>query len=369
MRNIRGIVLALIAALAVWATQAQNNAEISVNELTYNFGTIAEIDGSAEHVFTLKNTGTSPLVITRITASCGCAQPEWSKEPIAAGGSGEVKVVFDPQGRPGPFHKTISIYSNANKSPLTVAIRGTVTPKSMQPQLIYPYAIGDLKMTSKSVLFSSVRPTETLGERINVINESDKPMTIQLGKTPDYIHVEANPQTIAAGKTGEITVMLDGRNAKNKGRIALELPITLNDEGAKATSGSIHIAANLIDNFNKLSNSEREQAPVAEISSTLLEFGKVAEKGGLIPLLGGKTSISFEIKNTGKSPLLIYSITSDDNRLDISGGRRELKPGGSTTIKIAIQPKEIKAQMEALVNLVCNDPNGPVRLIKVTAYK
>ncbi|MDL2264918.1 DUF1573 domain-containing protein [Parabacteroides sp. OttesenSCG-928-G07] len=369
MRNIRGIVLALIAALTVWAIQAQNNAEISVNELTYNFGTIAEADGPAAHVFTLKNTGTAPLVITRITASCGCAQPEWSKEPIAAGGDGEIKVVFDPQGRPGPFHKTISVYSNANKSPVTLAIRGTVTPKSMQPQLVYPYTIGDLKMTSKTVLFSSVRPTETLGERINVMNESDVPITIQLGKTPDYIHVEANPKTIAPGKTGEITVMLDGRNAKNKGRMTLDLPITLNGGETKEIIGSIHIAANLIDNFSKLSNSERAQAPVAEISNTLLAFGKVAEKGGFLPLLSGKASITFDIKNTGKSPLLIYSITSDDNRLDISGGRRELKPGASTTIKISIQPKDIKAQMEALVNVVCNDPNGPVRLIKVTAYK
>ena len=70
---------------------AQNGAQISSDELTYNFGTIAEADGLASHTFVVKNTGDSPLVITRITASCGCTQPEWTKAPIAPGKTGNVK--------------------------------------------------------------------------------------------------------------------------------------------------------------------------------------------------------------------------------------------------------------------------------------
>ena len=64
---------------------AQNGAQISADELTYNFGTIAEADGLASHTFEIKNTGDGPLVITRVTASCGCTQPEWTKEPVAPG--------------------------------------------------------------------------------------------------------------------------------------------------------------------------------------------------------------------------------------------------------------------------------------------
>lgn len=36
---------------------AQNGAQISADELTYNFGTIAEADGLASHTFEIKNTG------------------------------------------------------------------------------------------------------------------------------------------------------------------------------------------------------------------------------------------------------------------------------------------------------------------------
>ena len=38
---------------------AQNGAQISADELTYNFGTIAEADGLASHTFEIKNTAHS----------------------------------------------------------------------------------------------------------------------------------------------------------------------------------------------------------------------------------------------------------------------------------------------------------------------
>lgn len=368
MLKLKGIVLALVGVLFVFAVNAQNGAQITADVLTHNFGTISEADGPAIHVFKVTNTGTAPLVITRITASCGCAQPEWSKEPIAPGSTGEVTITFNPQGRPGPFHKTISIYSNGKKGTYTLAIRGNVTPKPIQPILVYPYSIGELKLTTKTVLFSSLRPNETLGERISVINEGDTPVSIQLGKTPNYVLAEVHPLTIEPGKTGEISLLMDGRSIKRKGRIAMELPITIHDGNKEESSGTIQVAANLIDNFSKLSPSEKDKAPVAELS-TLVEFGQITEKGSILPLMGGKVSATFEITNTGKSPLLIYSVTSDDDRLDISGGKKELKPGAKATFKISVRPKDVKAKMEALVNVVCNDPNGPVRLIKVTAYK
>lgn len=180
MLNRKRLTTILAGLLLVTSTiLAQNNAQISTDEPSFNFGTIAEEKGLANHTFIIKNTGTSPLVITRITASCGCTQPEWSKEPIAPGQTGEVLVTYNPKGRPGPFYKTISIFSNAQKSSYTIGIKGNVTPKSLQPVFIYPYSIGDLKLQSKTVLYSTIRPDESLGEKIQVINEGKAPLSIQ----------------------------------------------------------------------------------------------------------------------------------------------------------------------------------------------
>lgn len=367
--TLQRIVLAWIGFFLIPVLYAQNNPQISVEELTYDFGTIYEADGLASHVFQVKNTGQAPLVITRVTASCGCTQPQWSKEPIAPGKSGELKITFDPKGRPGPFYKTVSIYSNGKKGSYNLAVKGTVKPKTLQPVFNYPYSIGELKLHTKTILYSTIRPDEKLEERIHILNDSQKALTIQLGKLPSFFSVEADPDVIQPGEMGTLTIVLDAAAVKRKGRVAVSLPVTVSSSDLKESQGQIQIAANIIDNFNKLTAAEKALAPVAHLSGTLLEFGQLPTKGGIIPLIGGKATISFDITNTGKSPLNIYSVTSDDERLDISGGRRELKPGATATFKVSIRPKDVKTKLESLINVVCDDPNGPVRLIKVTAYK
>ena len=222
-----------------------------------------------------------------------------------------------------------------------------MTPKEAQPILIYPYSIGDLKLQTKNVLYSTVRPEETLGEKISIINEGKTSLNIHLGKTPHYLNIVANPTKLAPGETGEISILMNAKEAKRKGRVTAEIPVTIESIGQKkGTEGKLHVAANIIDDFSKQTATEKAKAPVAQLSGTLLDFG-----------------------NSGKSPLVIYSATCDDERVAVSGGKREIKPGTTATFKVTVRPKEIKTKLEALINVVCNDPNGPVRLVKVTAEK
>ncbi len=354
----------------ILSVAAQQGPTIEADERTYNFGTIAEEKGLTSHTFEIKNTGDAPLVINRITASCGCTQPEWSREPIAPGKTGHVKVTYNPKGRPGPFYKTVSIFSNAKRGSYTLAVKGDVTPKPLIPLHVFPYSIGALKIEAKSVLYNTIRPEETQGKKIAIKNEGKTSLTILPGKYPDYLTVDVHPEKLAPDEVGEITFLLDAKAVKRKGRVSLDIPLTVISIGEKEIVENIHLAANVIDNFGKLSANDKAKAPIAQLNGTLLDLGKLPEKGNsIIPLIGGKVSGSFTITNAGKSPLQIYSVTCDDKRIDISGGKRELKPGATATFKVSVRPKEIKTKLEALVNIICNDPNGPVRLLKVTAYK
>lgn len=340
---------------------AQSEAIIGSDELRYDFGTIAEENGPASHTFTIRNTGQAPLVITRVTASCGCTMPEWTKAPVAPGQTGEVKVTYDPAGRPGPFVKTVSIYSNGRKGAYMLAIKGNVTPKRAKPVIMYPYAIGPLKMDTKKVLYSSIRPEEALGKKILVTNNSEKAITIHLKKYPDYLLLETLPTTLAPGETGEITVLLNAKAVKKLGRITCEIPVTVTEEGEKkGKEGNIRIAANIIEDFSRLTASDKTNAPAISISTDWLDFSPLKRKGG-------KVSRMLEITNNGQSPLLIRSITCDDDRIDIGGGKKEIKPGSTAAFKITIRTKEIKSQLEELITIVSNDPSNPVRLIKITA--
>jgi hypothetical protein len=126
MKQIIFIFAAILLATNVALAQDDAAASLSVSEESYDFGTIKEDGGKVSHTFVVKNDGTQPLVITRVIASCGCTTPDWTKEPIAPGKTGEILVSYDPQGRPGPFAKTVSIYSNGKKGSQVLAIRGEV---------------------------------------------------------------------------------------------------------------------------------------------------------------------------------------------------------------------------------------------------
>lgn len=104
-------------------------AVLSVEKDAYDFGKVTE-GTQIEHVFTFKNTGDVPLIISQVSASCGCTTPEYSRHPVAPGQEGTVKVVFDSNGQIGQQHKIISILSNASVKVVLLHLRGEVTRKS-----------------------------------------------------------------------------------------------------------------------------------------------------------------------------------------------------------------------------------------------
>jgi hypothetical protein len=97
---------------------------IQFESLEYNYGTIAQgANGDCEFVFT--NTGTTPVTLSNVRASCGCTTPSWPKEPVAPGAKGVIKVHYDTN-RPGAFNKTITVTSTGSETPIVLKISGKV---------------------------------------------------------------------------------------------------------------------------------------------------------------------------------------------------------------------------------------------------
>jgi hypothetical protein len=116
------------AEISAVATDENGNAIVGVftaepNE--YEFGQVTE-GTLVEHVFTFKNTGEAPLILTQVTASCGCTTPEYSKHPVAPGEEGQIKVVFDSNGQVGKQHKVISVLNNGATQVALLHLRGEV---------------------------------------------------------------------------------------------------------------------------------------------------------------------------------------------------------------------------------------------------
>jgi inner membrane protein involved in colicin E2 resistance len=95
----------------------------------FDFGTIKEGD-KVEHTFVIKNTGKTDLLIVNAQPSCGCTVPEWTKEPIQPGKTGEVKIVFNSTGKPGQQSKHINLTTNTATGHEVIHFKANVTPKA-----------------------------------------------------------------------------------------------------------------------------------------------------------------------------------------------------------------------------------------------
>jgi hypothetical protein len=104
---------------------------VEIIDSVYDFGKVVEGE-MVEFSFRFKNTGSNPLIVTNVSASCGCTVPEKPEAPVKEGETGFIKVKFNSQGRPGTAHKTVTVLSNASPSFPELLLKGEVLPKAKQ---------------------------------------------------------------------------------------------------------------------------------------------------------------------------------------------------------------------------------------------
>lgn len=124
--------LSLVFLLSLFVTSAalaQQKPEMDFERTEHNFGTIKEELGAVTTQFEFTNTGKSPLIIQRVSASCGCTTPSYTREPVLPGKKGVIAAKYSTVRRPGTFNKTITVYTNVPDTVYVLTIRGNVVPK------------------------------------------------------------------------------------------------------------------------------------------------------------------------------------------------------------------------------------------------
>ncbi len=118
------IVLIASTSLAQDKKTNKKAPEITFQKTEYDFGAIA-YGSNATCKFIFKNTGKSPLILTKVHSSCGCTIPVWPKTPIKKKKTGMITVKYNTHNL-GRFHKTVTVISNAKNSPIVLTITGRV---------------------------------------------------------------------------------------------------------------------------------------------------------------------------------------------------------------------------------------------------
>ncbi|MBD3583938.1 DUF1573 domain-containing protein [Flavobacterium selenitireducens] len=98
---------------------------LTFEELEHDFGKIVTGD-KVTHVFKFKNTGEADLIISKAYGTCGCTVPEYPKEPLKPGASGEIKVSFNSSGKHGNQSKSVILETNTEKGEEKLKIHASI---------------------------------------------------------------------------------------------------------------------------------------------------------------------------------------------------------------------------------------------------
>ena len=128
-KNMKQLITILFIGLICLSVNAQDKvAKIEFKSDTIDYGTI-EKGSDGVRVFEFTNTGDAPLIISKVSSSCGCTIPKKPKGAILPGKTGEISVKYDTN-RVNPIRKTITVISNAETPTVALKIKGLVVDSS-----------------------------------------------------------------------------------------------------------------------------------------------------------------------------------------------------------------------------------------------
>ena len=106
-----------------------NYAEITFDRVFHDFGLVSEGE-IVKTIFKFTNTSENDLYIVDAMGSCGCTVPKYPKNvPIKPGGTGEIEVNFDTNGRPDLQQKMVKVSANTPTGGQLLRIQAFVEPK------------------------------------------------------------------------------------------------------------------------------------------------------------------------------------------------------------------------------------------------
>lgn len=351
MKKLFSLVAGMLFASALMAQEPV----ITFEKDTHDFGKINEADGRVTTVFNFKNEGMSPLVLSNVRASCGCTTPQWTREPIEPGATGAITVTYNPNGRPGKFSKTITVTSNAKEPTARLFIKGEVIPKPAQPVNKYSVKIGELSLVSNQLNFGEITKGETKTISLEYANQTDKNLTVEPTQL-NYMGTVATLAEVKPQESGQLKAVFDAGICPIYGPVKETIYLIVNGNMEKNTANAITVTANIKEDFSKLTDDQKLNAPIADIDPEI--------NLGVLPAGKAKVQAVLRINNAGVNPLYIRRIVASDDmqflplKNGLKSGKREIKFNVNTT-------KMEVSKYQRTITVITNDPKNPVQTVKL----
>ena len=296
-------------------TAEKKGPKLEVDKLSHEFGSVAQ-GSKVTHEFVATNVGDTDLVIKRLVPACGCTATSLDNDVIEPGATARIKVEFDTSGFAGEKVKTVRIFSNDTKDPITMlSMRGTV--------------IQDVAVEPKRVFFSNVSRSalDRTEQKVTVkVREGSKAKIKNIRSFSKFLRLEEISGDDKS-KTFTVGISPEASLGEIRERVVIEV------SGSKASAINVPVFATVKGDL--------------QLQPTTLSFG----------ILEGSEEFkrSVKLENLGERKVNITSIESNNPALNVS--YTEVKKGKAYVIQVNVDPAKVSKELRASVSIKTDHPD------------
>lgn len=339
---------ALMAPLTLWGQAAVrfHDVVLSLGDLHWKVPTAVR--------FQLSNVGTEPLTIETVQPDCGCTHATWPQQPIAPGESATITAHFDAQTL-GSFQKMISVKTNADAQPQYLSFKGRVVAEVHDVDKDFPYAIGDIRLSTDNIEFDDIERGQLQEKLIYVYNGSKQDYMPQLLHLPKYLSAYAEPEVLRPGRVGRLRLTLNSQELHTMGLTQTSIYLARYPGDKVGRDTEIGLSATLLPPHVE-DAALLHQAP-ALLMDSLIHLGS----------FGSKKKLKGELwlTNAGHSLLTISALQVYNPGISVQLDKRSLKPGERTRLRLVAHKDLDLFKGSHRLLLISNDPRQPKRVVQV----
>ena len=306
---------------------AEARPQIQLPEKSFGFGSVPA-GQKVVHEFPIRNSGSADLQIIGASPSCGCTVAALPPEAIKPGETAMMKVEFDTSGFSGEKVKTVELASNDASNPrVVVALKGTVLAGAVvEPPVLEFGRLSQHALASRPEKRFTVRvPPDVTGEISQASCGSP--------------HIELREIARSAKEaTYAVALKQDMPFGLFRDRVLVQF------SGGKIEPINVPIVGTADSDI--------------VLKPSTISFGVVAGEREL------ERRVQFEYHS--KDPLTIRHVTSSDSAISAyyqpGGGR-----GMDGTIVVKLNPKKVRGDLKATVEIATSHPTQPKTFLNVYA--